>query len=236
MAANSLYKFSILQSNINSLEGYKFELKMELLRNKIHAAILSETWTKPEKIKNYNISGYHKIIQSRGDDYGGVAIYLKNSYKYINLNLPTSHNFEAIGIKILNNNVHLVSLYVNPKIPVLEFHLKWNDLLQKLGKLENVVIGGDLNAHNTAWGSSKVNYRGKEILKTINLSNFSIINNGKHTHFPTNLALKSSAIDITIVSKELFAKSIWDVTDSKFGGNHQIIIFSLFSDHDIIKY
>lgn len=68
--------FNILQNNINSLESHKLELTKELHDNKIHVALLSETWTKPEKIKNYNISGYHKILQHRGDDYGGVAIFL----------------------------------------------------------------------------------------------------------------------------------------------------------------
>ncbi len=63
---------------------------MELIQNKIHAAILCETWTKPEKIKTYNISGYHKIIESRKDGYGGVAIYLKNNYKYTKLSLYVS--------------------------------------------------------------------------------------------------------------------------------------------------
>lgn len=232
---NTKYKFNILQANINSLEGHKTELKMELMQNKIHAALLSETWTKPENIQKYNISGFHKIIQSRGDSYGGVGIYLKNNYKYLPLKLPTSHNFEVIGIKILNNNIHLISIYVNPKIPVLEFYLKWNDLLQKISKLQNVVLGGDLNAHNTAWGANKINYRGKEILKTINSSNLNIINNGKPTHYPTNLAMKPSAIDLSIVSKNLVRNTLWNVTDSKFGGNHQIIIFSLFSDLDILE-
>lgn len=216
-------KINILQANIKSLENHKMELRMELIQNKIHAAILSETWTRLEKINSYNITGYHKIIQCRSDGYGGVAIYLKNNYKYIRIPLVTSDNFEVIGIKIVNNNIYIVSVYVNPKISVLEFHLKWNNLLESMKIYENVVIAGDFNAHHTVWGSPKVNYRGKEILRTINMSNFTLVNNGKCTYYPNNLSQNPSAIDLTIVSKNLAQKIDWDVTNEKFGGNHQII-------------
>lgn len=229
------HKFNILQSNINTLELYKEELKMEMRTHKVHAALLSETWTKPESIKRYNISGYHKIIQSRNDNYGGVAIYLKNNYKYENLKLTTSHNFEVLGIRVINNDINLISIYVNPKITVLEFHVKFNNLISHLSKLKNVVIGGDVNAHNLHWGACKTNYRGKEILRVINESEFTIVNNGKFTHYPTNLTQKPSAIDLTITSKSLTRHCCWDVSDSKFGGNHQIIMFSLFSSFDIVE-
>lgn len=90
------HKFNIIQNNINSLEPHKLELAREMKDNNIHACLLSETWTKESNIRAYNISGYQKIIQSRGDDYTEASPY----FSKIALTTQSSTSLQAIMLRL----------------------------------------------------------------------------------------------------------------------------------------
>lgn len=91
----------IMQWNCQSLRPKAPSLESLLTQEKIHIAILSETWLEPDslfKISNYII---HRL--DRRDGYGGVAILLHRSIRSFNCNSQcTNSGIELLHIKVLN--------------------------------------------------------------------------------------------------------------------------------------
>lgn len=220
----NLKQFSIIQANVQSLLEKKDEL-IEILKSTPHLAmLLSETWTIEEQTRKYNIVGYNKIIKSRSDGYGGVAIYLNNSLAYKILDLGYSWNFEVVGIHIEAINLVLVSLYVNPSINIREFKESMKNLLNQINSFDRIIIGGDLNAHHRAWGCAGNKRKGEALYDLINVSNFTILNDGSMTHIPRDLNKQPSAIDITICSSNMIPKVTWQVQNNSLGKCAHLII------------
>ncbi|GFQ92920.1 RNA-directed DNA polymerase from mobile element jockey [Trichonephila clavata] len=83
---------------------------------------------------------------------------------------------------------------------------------------KNTIILGDLNAKHTIWGSSCNNDRGKDILKMMNDKEFMTLNDG----IPTQTSLSyntSEALDISIISADIFLRCTWSVLDH-IGSDH----------------
>lgn len=99
--------------------------------------------------------------------------------------------------------------------------------------MDNLILGGDFNAHHTSWGSHKINSRGRKINNLYSTTKYHIINNGKNTYYPTQIGQKPSAIDLTIASNDIASKISWDVTDYSIGGNHHIVLISLHSEIEL---
>ncbi|KAF9406702.1 hypothetical protein HW555_013009 [Spodoptera exigua] len=94
------------------------ELLLRLREDKIHIAVLSETWLEPDS--NFKVKGYNIFRKDRYDAYGGVAILTHKSVKS-----QICHNFqhsnpgiEIIHVKVYNCNQieNIVSIYCPPSI------------------------------------------------------------------------------------------------------------------------
>ncbi len=73
---NMNFCVKILLANVQSLKENKGEIIQEIKTENYCVLMLSETWTKENESRQYNIQGFYQIIKSRPDGYGGVAIYL----------------------------------------------------------------------------------------------------------------------------------------------------------------
>lgn len=210
LETKAIGKLHILQTNIQSLYAHKDELEFELKNSKFQVALLSETFTDDLETKNYNISGYNKILKSRGDKYGGVGIFLKNKLRYQLLNFNSTHNFEVVGVKLNKINLIIVSMYINPRISFQEYRIGWQELMDKLKNESKVIIGGDMNSHNIVWGCETSNAKGDELWNIVNRYGYIIHNNGLKTFIPTNPNIRPSAIDLTISSPDIASKISWN--------------------------
>ena len=56
-----------------------------------------------------------------------------------------------------------------------------------------IILGGDANAHHTAWGSTNINKRGERLMELILLHNLAIFNDGSMTFHDI---LRCEALDI----------------------------------------
>ncbi|XP_055528054.1 uncharacterized protein LOC129720591 [Wyeomyia smithii] len=151
--------FKLLQCNIQSLVKNKEELQHVLMVGDYSAALISETWTKLEleSTSKYNISRYHRFLKSRFDNYGGCAIFLKDSLGYTTINLPsTSNSMQTVAIKVCSWNMVLVSIYVAPSITNTEFETDISNLFYFLKQFSRVLIAGDLNCHHITWDEIKM--------------------------------------------------------------------------------
>ncbi|XP_073822166.1 uncharacterized protein isoform X2 [Musca autumnalis] len=164
------------------------------------------------KLLNFNIAQ-----KFRPDGYGGVAICFK---KHIKFNIiPFETNYDVLIAKTTNlrRNFVFVSVYFPPSLPFVEFKEEISKLFGVLEAQEDVVLCGDFNARNQAWGDHLTSRKGKEIEMLAMEAGFNCANNGKET-YRRNLDSQGSVPDLSFVKSAVDVK--WDVVDGHFGGSH----------------
>lgn len=199
-------------------------------------AILSEVWSNisEESTNKYKISGYHTILKSRYDGYGGAGILLANQYNFVPIDLPKlSDNTQAICVKILPTEVMFLSVYISPSITTGGYKEDTSKLFSFAAQYQKVIMGGDFNAHHQAWGDDKCDGKGEILIDQINSSNMLICNDGSPTFIPLDLNKRATALDITLASTDLFTSITWGLTDYCIGSHHLAINISLTSEREI---
>ena len=85
---------------------------------------------------------------------------------------------------------------------------------------------GDINGHNTLWGSQQNNYRGNKFANFINKSNLTILNSGEPTH-QIGRSKRFTHIDLTLSSPEISIDLNWSVYTDRLRSNHFPIILNI---------
>lgn len=96
-----------------------------------------------------------------------------------------------------------------------------NNIIQQLPT--PYIIGGDLNAHNCLWGSSRVDTRGKIIEEIILENNLILLNTGANTFISSSTG-NFSAIDLTLMSTTISNNYQWEVLDDCYSSDHYPIL------------
>lgn len=220
----------ILQSNVQSFRKNKEEISRILNQENYEVAILTETWYKfeEETTRAYNISGYHKVLHSRADGYGGVGIYIRNHYNYQQIQISSqSEQIQIAAVKILRTNTVIAGIYVAPSVTTNEFEADLHAILMQLSMYPKVIFGGDVNCHHIAWGDEKCDSKGTLLMDSINGSNLILMNTGEKTFVPLEVGRRSTAIDISCCSATMFGELNWKVIPETIGGSeHQLIKIS----------
>lgn len=116
------------------------------------------------------------------------------------------------------------------KITVCSVYLRPRDPLDTglIDELVNqlptpILLLGDFNAHNVAWGSPTTGTKGSHLLKTIEKHDLIPMNNKKPTHLcPRTGTLRN--IDITLCSPSLYLTYSWEVHSDTCGSDHYPIL------------
>lgn len=204
-----------------------------MVADEIQVAILSETWTNvsEERTNKYKITGYHTILESRFDGYGGAGLLLENRFNYVSISLPTlTDKTQAVCVKILPINVVIMSVYTSPSINSNDFKEDMLKLIGSVAQFQKVIVGGDFNAHHWAWGDEKCDNKGDTLAEQINNSNLIICNDGSPTFIPLQINRRKTAVDITLCSPDLLTNITWKVTDYSIGSHHMTISMELDTD------
>ena len=85
-----------------------------------------------------------------------------------------------------------------------------------------IIMQGDLNAHNTVWGSEKTSTRGKMIEKILDDYNLLCLNDKEETYYTVHDGCKST-IDLTLVSN-LLAPELTRKKEYNLRGNDHFLI------------
>lgn len=216
----------ILQCNVQSLSQHKAEIQRALVQGGYEIALLSETWTNEalEQTRKYHISNYHFIAQSRHDNYGGVAIFLQQDLNYRKVHFPSLSDFTQIcGVSILSLDLIVISIYISPSIPSDKFGEDINKILDSLRPYSRILLGGDINAHHHLWGNDSCDSKGDTFLDAVNGSGLILLNSGDRTYIPIQLNRRSTSIDVTLCSANLFLDAEWNVLDFSLGSHHMAI-------------
>jgi hypothetical protein len=204
------------QINIKSFISNKDQLINNMSVNKIDFILLCET--RIMDTKTLNLGQYSLYNKGRIDNTGGgVGILINNRNKVEEI---ITDDFSPIEIIILKIKVekkvfHLASIYIPPQsatVNTVDIKRASKKMFDKLDNLENLIAGGDFNAHHTLWNSYKVNTFGKIIEENLNDSQLILLNNGKESTFISRPGTQSGIIDLTITTQNLFSQIKWKVT------------------------
>lgn len=218
------YDLTIIQHNIHSISKHKAELDQFLLQNKVHFYLASETWLLSNHkviFRNYNLihSPFH---DSYG--YGGAGILSRYDLQYNQLNLPDLFPVQVVGIETINLpvNFKMLSIYVPPKKKELDESLvlsQLNKLIAIIITYDQVLVSGDFNAHNLAWGSRFNCPRGKLLIER--LDSLFLLNDGSPTRIPE--FGRPNPLDLTWVSQSIFSNIDWSVQQENLSSDHLVI-------------
>ena len=208
------------QWNCRSAIANKANLEYLLNENKVHIALLSETWFKPNS--SITFPGYNIIRKDRLDGKGGVAILIKTNIKFIKIANPNFENifYTAIRIPLKDRSeLTLVSVYVNPQSRVSV--QTWNSFFSSFHS--PVLFCGDFNAHHVTWGCNDSNIQGNVLLEALDQCNLIFLIDGSFTRInPTGG--NNSAIDLSLTSPQLSSILEWTILDDTYGSDHVPIL------------
>lgn len=220
---SKLLKLNILQWNAQSIKPKLVSFSEILRQEKVHIAVLSETWLEPEC--DFKVNGYCVYRADRDDSYGGVAILVHKSVK-AQQKFFQIHNsgIEIVCVKVFNCELfeNIIAIYCPSRI--VTTHQDWSNLLA-LWSTKTLILG-DFNAHHVSW-SYKTDLRGTLIHDSLLDSKFFALNDGIHTRVRlVDNYLQQSSPDISLVSIDIAHNFNWTVLNENLGSDHLLIKIS----------
>lgn len=212
----------LLQINIKSLKNNKINVENFLSSCHCDILVFCETWLTVDDIINFkNFDAHHN---ARIDGYGGVSVYTNKKFVCKSKVLSDVSPIEAIEVDILNTQrkVKVVSFYIPPNMDNNIAKTKFSKLVNKYTGQSNVILAGDINAHHTLWnGGIRSNTRGDNFCEIINMSNFSVLNDGSYTFQQFYKGrLYQSTLDVTLCTPDLCLIAEWEAIEEFVGSDH----------------
>lgn len=224
--ANAIKDFTIniIQWNAQSLRPKKWEFEALLNQEKVHIAVLSETWLEEDAMITF--SGYNLYRKDREDSYGGVAILVHNSIESYQCPVSlTNTGIEAVHVKVKNCKYlnDIISIYCPSSVYTTQ--ADWDCLFSKMSKF--TIIAGDFNGHHSNW-SFKCDSRGKQLYDSSMEHGFVSLNSKVSTRIKlVNGLTQKSSPDVTFVSTDIVLYLNWHLLNETLGSDHTIIKLSM---------
>lgn len=218
-----------LQWNINGLQSNADDLLVLVYQNPPIAIALQETRNKDHSFMGRFLKErytWFNRVDPVNSASRGVSLAVRTEYAPEQVNLDPS--IPAVAATIRSPCLAtLVSLYLPPDTTIEELTNTLYTIFHT--SAYPVILMGDLNAHHTAWGCHKSDYKGKAVLSFAVENDLVVLNSGEGTRL--DLATGSmSAIDLTIVPMELAYKLKWTVNEDCRCSDHFPIEISLVGE------
>ncbi|GBM02665.1 hypothetical protein AVEN_258962-1 [Araneus ventricosus] len=180
----------------------------------------SETFLKPyfyTEFKNYTIQR-NDFQGSRAS--GGVACLTSCQIPSKPIHLNTQLLYTAVAIQIqLNSRITICFLYLPPRDHIEQRHL--DELIRQLPG--PFFLLGDFNGHNTLWGSTDTNPRGRQIETLIEDHCQCLLNDDTHFH---QASQTFHTIDLAICSPSLAPCWKFSTSINLFNSDHFPVVLT----------
>ncbi|XP_013172725.1 PREDICTED: uncharacterized protein LOC106121559, partial [Papilio xuthus] len=149
-----------------------------------------------------------------------------NITQYPNL---TTENIAVVKLRTRSWEIGVISIYLEgdkPIEPYLEGIKRAVDNIDT----QNILLGGDVNAWNTWWGSRFTNSRGEDMAALLDQLELHLLNTGSESTFDAVRGDKrfSSCVDITTCSTTLLDKiDNWRTDSSIINSDHKALTFTI---------
>ena len=198
--------------------------------------LVQEPWVREDKILGLGSKGTQT---HRGALCAGVrSCILTRGLNAINIPQFGTKDLTVVQVELdikgKSTRIMVASIYcdITGNIPSTELEL----LVRHCeAKQLHLVVGGDLNSHHYAWGSSDCNSRGRDFAEFLATTSLEILNQGVEPTFV--VGNKQSVIDVTLASRE-FANLIrdWRVMREDTLSDHRRIRFFIQCDKPAPRY
>lgn len=208
-----------IQWNARSISNKKFELTFFCQKYSPIVFAIAETWLKPQS--PFNFPGYIALRDDRVDGWDGAALIIKRNIPFVNIQIPPhSSNLFIVAANIFN--IAFISIYIpHPSLGVLS---ELNAILKNIPK--PMIILGDLNCHDTSWGSAISDNNGRKLLSIFDELNLCCLNDGRPTR-RTAPNHNVSAVDVSVCSTDLASEIQWNISTNSHNSDHFPIIITL---------
>ena len=220
--------FKIWQWNCNSFTKKKSSLA-QLLRSckqKPHVIHLQECGDN-ESLRSLTFPGYRVTRPTLCPDFKqarGIATLVRKDLSFVERTTPAykqgleSQLVEIIPGRATKSNIFLLNVYSPPRDRLRNF----NSLFlaaTKQAKDKPLIIAGDFNAHNKAWGYSKNDGKGNKLAECAEILGLKLITDPR---FPTrkgNSAQRDTTPDLAFLRN---VEGSWDNLQEDLGSDHFI--------------
>ena len=206
-------------------------LHRRFIRDQRAFGFIQEPWTRDDLIKGLP-SRCGKLIYCSNDGRPRAALLLAKHIQHIPLT-------EFLCRDLAAAIVYIPTERGTQKIVIASVYFPGDDdepppsMVRKLiafCKRRNYhpLIGGDVNAHHTAWGSSDTRIRGEFLLDYLNLNGLVILNRGNVPTYCHEGQGREEVLDISFASPHLAGRTQnWHVSDEVSSSDHRHIFFDL---------
>ena len=189
-----------------------------------------------DKSRDLTTPGYTLVRHDRDRDKGGgLAFLVKNNITFHTNPIPSTiknnSDVEYQSITIHGkDNLTIRNIYIPPVSSCQNGrNLPFQEILSSNNN-ENIIIGGDFNAHHADWHSNgPEDLRGRELADVINTSDLGILNEEQDTRVTDQCR---SSPDITLATPAILPYSTWKV-ESSLNSDHLPIITKIRADISI---
>jgi len=218
---------NFIQVNLQHSRAATATLKCFLARNPNTLAVIQEPWIVQNRVSGLgNLTG--NLFSNPKNSKARTCIYAPANLHGIILPQFCNGDLTVIGIRDENDGETLVAScylpYDSPSPPPGETLVEVVSYCE--AKKKPLIIGCDANAHNTVWGSSNTNERGRVLSEYLSSTNLGILNRGCEPTFVTSR--RQEVIDITLASMSITMQiNNWHVSTEASMSDHRWICFSM---------
>uniref|UniRef100_A0A3B3Q2D7 Reverse transcriptase domain-containing protein n=1 Tax=Paramormyrops kingsleyae TaxID=1676925 RepID=A0A3B3Q2D7_9TELE len=213
----------LLHWNARSLIANGQEFKQSIANWKVKPDVMciQESWLKPHL--DFVMYGYVAIRQDRVRGGGGGCVtFVKQGVPHRVVGVGSEYEYVAVEVWGGGKKFVIINFY-NPCRRLQVNHL---EEVEEQGS-SNVIWCGDFNAHNTLWGSEKVDINGQVIEELLEEKNLVCLNDGTKTRIEVRTG-RESVLDLTLVSSNVAALCTWNVyKEGTMGSDHYPVLCSI---------
>lgn len=234
---NTPTQLGFYQVNLQGKQLATNEILMKGQKNKIAIALLQESYTGVTGIMN---GGNARIIQYQGIKTEPVKAAIAVFDGRLSIIMKAYLTTENVAVAMLHTGrtkIGIISVYFEDTKPLTLYINKIKIILGKLVK-KKVVIGRDMNAWSSRWGSKMEDDKGEELMGQIIEKGYNILNQGNTPTFYTIRGGKEyqSCVDITICTNQLLKQvHSWTVDQELVNSDHNCIKFKISIEKFEIK-
>lgn len=213
---------ALLQWNCNSYSVHLAELRQLISSFSATIVCLQESRFRPgheTTMRHFKLFSKDRVDGAVAA--GGVCTLVHSSL--FSEEVPLRTQLEAVAVR---TSLPVMATVCNVYIPP-DSQPDYDQLVDLVSQLPPpFLLLGDVNAHNTIWGSATTSGKGRDFERLIRRLDLCLLNTGEPTHFSIAHGTYSS-IDITLCSRALVPLLQWGVHDDLCNSDHFPIIVTL---------
>jgi ribonuclease HI len=216
----------LLQINLHHCKAASAELVLRLSTGAVDIVFVQEPWVWGGRVCGLKIPGFKLIVAEESSP--RACILAKISLDVFLLSAYSDRDATVVSLELRRSSIWLASVYFPNPGPIPSE--KVGNLIRDADAVgRQLVLGGDVNAHHTIWGSTDINERGESLIEFLLTTSLCICNRGSDPTFVT--ANRREVLDVTFATDSLFGKiDGWKVLEEHSFSDHRYIEFSILEN------